>query len=169
MQSTHSSDFIAENNTPALQVIEFDSNDYQANALGIISKSQRDKLYALWLKTRVPPYFYLVLAVTIVPALGKTFGHDIITAVIGMGLVLGLASMIQKRLKAHVLEDMKITSFVGTANPYQDGTGWYIQFDDVMTFEIKDQPNKLFRDGKKYRVFMTQKDNIILSAMEVKE
>lgn len=155
-------------NIPTLRIIQFTAEDARENAKGQLSQGQEPRLYKAMNKHLIHPILYPLLIFLLLPVAYLLPETDLSRIVWIVFVLIGLFT-VNEIEKYFVLKDIHITSFVGTANPYQDDTGWYIQFDDVMKFEIKDQLNKLFRDGKKYRVFMTQKDNIILSAREVNE
>ena len=141
---------------PSLHIIQFSEEDVNANANGVLTESQKEelrksvKIIAL-AGLAIPIGFCFVL---------YGFGYQIMV----IPLMIFIWYQLARRL---IVKDIEISSFVGMAHSYQNASGWYLAFDDVMTFEIKDQPNKLFKPEQSYRVFMTDKDNIILSAREL--
>jgi hypothetical protein len=152
---------------PPLKIINFSKDDTRANTKGILTKAQKTELYRLWFKQKVGKniailyIFGAILGMSVSRAL---FPFGFIHAAIGVGFLVLLFRGIHEALKYNLVKDSKIKSFTGTARRYENDSGWYLGFDDVMTFEIKDQPNKLFKPEHQYRVFITDKDNIILSA-----
>lgn len=150
---------------PAFQIIPFSNEDLQANALGILTQAQKQEYYKLWYKKH-PMYQYVMFGAypVIFAFLGLIVKLYFVLAILAfIGLFLAMKKAFQL-FQNQVVKNLKITSFTGTARPYQDDTGWYIAFDDVITFEITDQPNKLFLPDQPYRVFMTDKDKVIIGA-----
>jgi hypothetical protein len=150
---------------PPLKIINFSPEDTRANAKIILTKRQKEELLRLWRKDNGSNQIYFVLSplLTIV-ALSIIQSMGFFAILVFLVIELLIIYMIRELIKYNVLKDIKIKSFTGTARPYQDDSGWYLAFDDVMTFEITDQPNKLFKPEHKYRVFITDKDKIIIGA-----
>lgn len=139
---------------PPLKIINYSKDDTQANINGILTQSQKEELRK---PVKILALAWLVLAI-VFSFVHQGFDYDIIV------IPLMIVFVWYQLMRQLIVKDIKIESFTGTARPYRNGSSWYLAFDDVMTFETKDQPNKLFKPEHKYRVFMTDKDNIILSA-----
>lgn len=149
---------------PPLRIINFTKEDVRANAKGNLTKVQKQELYRLSYKKHLS-----ALGIAIFPVLFLFFNWVISTFGYGIALVVFVIEIVavlllRELFRYYLLKDIKIIAFSGTARPQQDGSRWYIEFDNIMKFEITDQPNKLFKPEHRYRVFMTNNENIILSA-----
>lgn len=152
-----------------LQFIKFTDADYKANQHGTLTNNQRDELYARWFKNNVNIVSFAIMVTLITGVLIEgVFEQDSLITITLVVLIAGglfvSVKLIYKLVRDHVLQDTKIASIVGVATPYDDDEGWYVGFNDKVVFEITDQPNTVFKSNRRYKVFMTRKDKIIVSA-----